>query len=260
MKKILANLFFITLFSYNSIAGVKLIFDVTDIASSKKSQNIMILTDDFLKMDFTEDGEKFTMIYNSKTETIYNIDHDEEEYMVITKKDIEEMKNKMQSMMKQNEEAMAGIGNMLGDMMGSNPFEDLFKIPEFRIEKTKDNKQIDGKNTTKVLFYIDDEISSEMYMVSLSEIEINKSDMQIFEKFSNFSKSIFETVPGAHIDPFSYVFEQFKDHFAILSYDYEDGDRKSITQLGSHSSYNYNLSDFEIPKGYDEIKMPKFDD
>ena len=123
---------------------------------------------------------------------------------------------------------------------------------EYKLVNTGIKKKINDWNTVKYNLKADEKLMSEIWAAPYSSVGISESDMNVMKSFSNFMKDMVKSVPMAQKDPFSAVYDEFKG----VPIKTLNKTSNSVSELVSVKDYTPKDSDFIVPSGYEEKKIP----
>jgi len=254
MKNIITTLAMIIIVINISIADVKLEFKNYDKDNKGESEiNTAIFTPDKLKIENKSKNGQITVIYNASKEKIIIIMDEEKSYMVMSKEMIENIGKQMEGVMAQMKQQLANLPEAQRKQMEKMMSSQMGGVSvTYSVDKTNETKKINNWNTTKYNLKADNDIKSEIWAAPFKSVGINESDMAVMKSFSEFMNKMVKSVPMAQKDPFSAMFDEFNG-IPIMTINTTDN---SVSELVSVTEYSASDSDFAIPSGYTEKKIP----
>lgn len=254
MKNILTTLVFLIIAVNITFADVKLEFKNYENGKENESEiHTAIFTPEMLIINSKGNDGLVTMVYNSAKEKLIMIMHKEESYMVLNKEMLANLNKQMTGMMEQMKQQFANLPNeqrkqmekMMGAKMGGIDVK-------YTIANTGEKKKINQWNTTKYNLKANDDIKSEIWAAPFSSVGIKEADMAVMKSFSQFMADMLKSVPKSQKDPFSAVYEELKG-IPVKTINTSDN---SVSELVSVKDYSATESDFAVPSGYTEQKLP----
>lgn len=254
MKNLLTTIILFIIAVNIAFAGVKLEFKNYDEGDESNSEiNTAIFTPDKLRIENKSKDDVVTIIYNGPKEKIIIIMEKDKTYMVMDKEMLENLGKQMAGVMEQMKQQLANLPEaqrkqmekMMGAQMGGIDVE-------YKLVNTGIKKKINDWNTVKYNLKADEKLMSEIWAAPYSSVGISESDMNVMKSFSNFMKDMVKSVPMAQKDPFSAVYDEFKG----VPIKTLNKTSNSVSELVSVKDYTPKDSDFIVPSGYEEKKIP----
>lgn len=254
MKNILTTLVVLIIAVNITFADVKLEFKNYENGKESESEiHTAIFTPDMLIIDSKSSEGNVTMVYNSAKEKLIMIMHKEESYMVLNKDMIANLNKQMTGMMEQMKQQFASLPDeqrkqmekLMGAKMGSLNVK-------YTITNTGEKKKINQWNTTKYNLKANDDLKSEIWATPFTLVGIKEADMAVMKSFSQFMTDMLKSVPKTQKDPFSAVYDEIKG-IPVKTINSSDN---TVSELVSVKDYSATESDFAVPSGYTEQKLP----
>jgi DNA-binding protein YbaB len=254
MKNIITTLAMIIIVVNISLADVKLEFKNYDKGNESQSEvNTAIFTPDKLKIESKNKNGKVTIIFNASKEKVIIIMDEEKSYMVMGREMIENIGKQMEGAMAQMKQQFANLPEAQRKQMEKMMSAQMGGVSvTYTVDKTGETKKINNWNTTKYNLKADNEIKSEIWAAPFKSVGINESDMAVMKSFSDFMNKMVKSIPMAQKDPFSAMYDEFNG-IPVKTINTTDN---SVNELVSVEEYNATDSDFAIPSGYTEKKLP----
>lgn len=232
-------------------AGVKIVTIETDEDGDDKVESIIYMTDSKFMTEY-KSKDPMTMIFDNNTKDMIMIDHDKEEYTVISEEDFKKLQAQLDKAMTDLENQIAQMPaaqrKMMEGMMRKQM--DKIKAPVVNYKATNQTKNIEGHNSKKYIGDSNGEIMMEIWVTEFSNFGLQKSDFAVMQEFADYGKSVMERFGKFGFD-FS-GFNQTIDGIPVKTYIMDDGDIEKITTLVSAEKKSIDESVFEIPEDYDE--------
>ena len=254
MKNIITALAMLLIAVNITFADVKLEFKNYEKGNESESEmNTTIFTPDKLKIENKNSNGKVTLIYIASKERIIVIMDNDKTYMVMNKDMITNLNKQMSGAMAQMKQQLANLPEAQRKQMEKMMSSQLGGVDvKYTISNTGEKKKVNQWNTTKYNLKANDELKSEIWAASFASIGIKEADMAVMKSFSEFMNEMLKSVPMTQKDPFSAVYEELKG-IPIRTINASDN---SVSELVSVSDYTASESDFVVPSGYTEKKMP----
>lgn len=243
------------IFTFSAYSDVEIKYNVNDIQNEMTYQNTIYLTQNMFAMKSPEENQH--VIFDGEKNAMYIIDSDDEEYIEFTKKDIQNLADKINEMNKMMEKQLAQVPEsqreQIKSMMKSRmPSGETVEINyEYKATSEKDN--INGYSVTKYNSYQNGEKDlQELWVTDFSNIDLNENDFDSFVLFRDFLKEILSSV-GNMADIDYNLFWDFNslNGFPVKTVTLDESGKE--TETGTLESINRNFSDksvFEVPSGY----------
>lgn len=254
MKNIMTTLAIILIALNITLADVKLEFKNYENGKESESEiNTAIFTPDKLRIDSKGNDGNVTMVYNSEKEKLIIIMHKEESYMVMNKEMMANLNKQISGMMEQMKQQLASLPDeqrkqmeqMMGAKMGGVDVK-------YTITNTGEKKKINQWNTTKYNLKANEDLKSEIWAAPFTSVGIKEADMAVMKSFSGFMTDMLKSLPKSQKDPFSAVYDELKG-IPVRTINASDN---TVSELVSVKDYSSNESDFAVPSGYTEQKLP----
>lgn len=254
MKNVLTTLLLLLVAINIAYSGVKLEFKNYKVGDESNSEiNTAIFTPDKLKIENRSKNDIVTIIYNALKEKIIIIMENDKSYMVMDKEMLENIGKQMKGVMAQMKQQLANLPEsqrkqlekMMGAQMGGVDVK-------YNLVNTGLKKKINTWNTVKYNLKADEDLMSEIWAAPYTSVGISESDMNVMKSFTNFMNDMIKSVPQTQKDPFSAVYDEFKG----LPIKTVNKTSNSVSELVSVKDYNPSESDFIVPAGYSEKKIP----
>jgi|GEM_PF-2432300 uncharacterized protein DUF4412 len=254
MKNIMTLLAMIIIVCQISIADVKLEFKNYENGKENESEtNTAIFTPDKLKIENKNKNGKVTVIYNALKEKITIITENDKTFMVLNKEMIANLNKQMNGMMEQMKQQFANLPDAQRQQMEKMMSEKMGGVNvNYTVKNTGEKKKINQWNTTKYNLNANEELKSEIWAAPYSSVGIKEEDMAVMKSFSEFMNDLLKSIPMAQKDPFSAVYDELKG-IPIKTINASDN---TVSELVSVKDYSATDTDFDIPTGYTEKKIP----
>lgn len=230
--------------------------------------------DNRLKMDYEgEDSEWDFVIYNGEDQTLTVASSEERAYYVLDKAQLSSVTDALSAAQRQMEQALAQVPEsqrermremMQGGMAGL--FGETAKVPEVAVERTGENRTIEGYETTQYIIRVDGRRASELWVTPWDRIEGSDDVRESLHSMANFFSEMLEAIPqmaGSDDAQSNWLrgIEQI-DGFPVKSHVFEGGSdvATETTTLKSVRTADLSEEDLSPPEGYTRrtIDMPRF--
>lgn len=216
--------------------------------------NLIHLESDKARIDMGQNPTSY-MVYRGDKNAFWMIDTQKKTYMVMTEKDLEAMRAKMDATMAKLREQMKSLPPERQKMM-----EELMakmapggaQAPKTTYRKLGDGGKVEGWATEKYEGRRDSAKVAEMWTAAPKSIGIQEADVKVLKDMAKFFQKFASGMPD---------FIGNKDNglegVPVKSIGYKDGKPHWESDLKSVKKEDFAASLFEVPAGFTEKKMEK---
>lgn len=194
MKKIGLSLGLLLLTASFSFAGFVMETATKDLSSGKEVEFTTVhLQDGKVRWDSDRSGKKSSVIFADQT--MWMVDHEKKETIMIDKERLEKLSEKMNAVMKQMDETLSklppeqqeAMKKMMAGKMGAS------QAPKVRVEEVGSGTW-DKYSCKKYAVYMDDEKKQEICAASPDQIEGGDEAMKSFAALGEFAASLMQSL------------------------------------------------------------------
>ncbi|MDD5529106.1 MAG: DUF4412 domain-containing protein [bacterium] len=243
--------FMIAFLTISSGAGVIMISkasnntaDVTDVK--------MYLDKDCMRVDTKAGGEEQSFIFRKDKETFWVINYKEKSFREITKKDLQEIKAKIEEAVKMMEnlppEQKEMIEKMMKGQMSGN-------TPKIVYKKISSGEKVNQWVCNKYEGYLDNKKEEEIWTTDWEKLGLSINDFKVMQSIGEFMG---EFSKGLGSSFYKVGTEENKQNYIgipIKTINYSDNEITYTTELKEIQRQNLTSSLFDVPSGFKKTEM-----
>jgi hypothetical protein len=224
--------------------GVKMISTTKNFSSesSTVTKTILYLDENKLKIDISNSYKNNSLIFNSKEEKLWLINHRHKQFMMLSKDELRNISNNEPA---SNAELISLRKNAIHSLLNlSQPYANLNSFPSYYIRKNEKNN-INGWECTKYEGYHNKYLTQELWTTSLKDLNLTDSDAKTLRSFSRF----IQHVPLELLVEFETFVLPNQEHegIAVNCRSLKNGQLVSVRNLEKVEKTNLSTSIFEVP-------------
>lgn len=241
-------------------AGYVFKMEQKDEGKNQSSRQIEISVDG-KNMKVHSAADNALVVYRGAEDEVLFVDNSKKQYYTIDRKTMENMGKQLAAARAQMEEALKQVPEaqreMMKRMMPAMPEKPA--IPEFRVEKTSEKKEVNGFNATKAIIYSDGVKTAEVWLAPLNKVKGAEELMTSTKAFGEFFSEMMEQLAGMNQmqDSSQQLMTQMGklDGFPVVTRNFENGKHVSTTTLSGVEEKKLPASEFNAPAGYKKQKL-----
>jgi len=264
IRILLIQIICLAIFSANSFGDVLFEMDNVNKDTGQHDKTNVEVKDNKMKMDFYKNGDNLenSMIYRGDANEMIFLNHEDHSYMVMDKETMNKLSKRLNSAMKQFEQAMKKVPPEQREMM-KNMMKD--KMPNMDnsnyvepVLKKAGSGNVNGYSCTKYDVYKGSEKIRQHCITNWSGIKGGKEISSVMLEMSGFMDEMAKTFsnnsgPMGNTVKFERnVFNQLKEMngFPVKTVEYDNGKVESESVLKSSTVKTISSSVFQVPGKY----------
>ena len=207
--------------------------------------------------ELPDDKKEQKMLFDAETETLYIIDNEREEYVEMTRQDMEALSSMLKEQMAIMEQQMEMMPEKQREMIREKMKEAMGggqSPAEYSLDAS--DVPVHGWQTDKYKGMADGSKQSEVYLASYEELDLDKEDFATMESFFKLMKNYAQSMSGSGLGFFSESMPGYAEGVPVKVVLYNaDGDAISTQTIESISEEEVEETIFEVPEDYKKKKM-----